>query len=146
MVRLDFCPRQGQIQKIQKEGTNFPSPPPPQMKTSLSGHAAYSTVGVLVMQSKVMLTFRANRIKEDFIIQFSKQNRSVSGRKKGACSPLGPSPKSTYARERKTLPKGSLYFVHDLYSNSEITTYTSKRTKESPMRFPEPSRRVYMYL
>ena len=57
----------GQIQKIQKEGTKFPNPPPPQLKLYFSGHATYSIVGVFVMQSKVTLTFRKIVIKEHFI-------------------------------------------------------------------------------
>ena len=67
------------------------SPPPPERKLQFSGHAAYSIVGVFVMQSKV--TFRKT---EHFIKRFSKQNHSVSGRKKGGRGPLGPSPKSAY--------------------------------------------------
>ena len=72
---------------------SFPPPPPPlERKLHFSGHAAYSIVGVFVMQSKV--TFRKT---EHFIKRFSKQNHSVSGRKKGGRGPLGPFPKSAYA-------------------------------------------------
>ena len=44
----------GGSRKFRKRGPS----PPPRMKTSLSGHAAYSIVGVYVMQSKVKLTFQ----------------------------------------------------------------------------------------
>ena len=57
------------------------------MKTSLSEHAAYSIVGVYVMQSKVKLTF---------------QKHFENTRKKGARGPLGPSPKSAYDLHTKT--------------------------------------------
>ena len=55
---------QGRIQKIQKEGTK--SPPPPQKKTLLfRQHAVYSIVGVLVIQSKVTLTFQKKELKSN---------------------------------------------------------------------------------
>ena len=54
---------QGQIQKIQNEGAEFPPPPPSQLKLYFSGHAAYSIVGVFVMQSKVMLKFWKKELK-----------------------------------------------------------------------------------
>ena len=43
--------QQGRIQKIQKEGAESSSlpPPTPERKLHFSGHAAYSIVGVFVM-------------------------------------------------------------------------------------------------
>ena len=100
-----------------ERGGRFP-PSHPRMTNSLSGHAAYSTVGVFVMQSKVTLTFRSeDRIKEHFIIRFSKQTLGVSGRKKGGCGPLGPSSKSAFAfhsYQRKIVPTNLLVFFRGL--------------------------------
>ena len=57
---------QGRTQKIQKEGAESPRTlPPPLKKRKLhfSGHAAYSIVGVFVIQSKVTLTFGKKELK-----------------------------------------------------------------------------------
>ena len=61
----------GGSRKFRKRGPR----PPPRMKTSLSGHAAYSIVGVFVMQSKVKLTF---------------QKHFENTRKKGGAAPSAP--------------------------------------------------------
>ena len=42
---------QGRIQKIQRDGAEFPTLPPPPPPIHLSGDAAYSIVGAFVMES-----------------------------------------------------------------------------------------------
>ena len=70
-----------------------PPPPPGEWKLHFSGHAAYSIVDVLLMQSKVTLTFRKIE-REHFIKQFSKRNRKTFWKyknKRGAADPSAPS-------------------------------------------------------
>ena len=68
---------QGRIQKIQKEGAESLTLPHPEWKLYFSGHAAYSIVGVFVIQRKVKLTFRKKELKS-ILYRFSKQNRKTA--------------------------------------------------------------------
>ena len=76
------------------------------MKTSLSGHAAYSTVGVFVMQSKVMLTFRKIELKR--ILQYNFQSKIVVlvVEKRGAAAPLAPPLNPLMHGKERLYPKG----------------------------------------
>ena len=80
--------------KFRKRGPSLshhpPPPPPSERKFQFSGHAAYSIVGVFVMQSNITLTFWKKKI----IVLVEE--------KRGGRGLLSPSPKSAYGYLDKT--------------------------------------------
>ena len=80
----------GGSRKFRKRGPSLFPPPHLERKLQFSGHAAYSIVGVFVMQSNITLTFWKNKL----IVLVEE--------KRGSRGPLGPSPKSAYGYLDKT--------------------------------------------
>ena len=72
-----FSGYQGQIQKIQKEWAESPTPPPPlppQMKTSLFRRCCIQHYGRICDAKLSHVSVSEDRIKEHFIKRFSKKN------------------------------------------------------------------------
>ena len=89
---VSTCVCQGRIQKIQKEGAESSTP---EWKLHFSGLAAYSIVGMFMMQSKVVFQIELKSIlQNDFQSKIVKHFGTT--RKKGGLGPLDPSPKSAY--------------------------------------------------